>query len=259
MTKIACVQMDIASGNKQFNLQNAMRYIEEACNNRAEIVCLPEMFNTGLVFKRITELAEHENGYTLTLLRNMAKEKEIAVVAGSIPIKEKSYIYNAAYVINKKGDIIGNYKKIHIFSPMDEHKYIKGGSKINVFTLGKFKIGLMICYDIRFPELARSLALKGANILFVPAQFPNPRAEHWNILLKARAIENQIYVAGVNRVGEDETRTYFGYSMIVDPWGKILSKAGREQAVIYADIDLNKIKKIRKSIPCFKDMRHDVY
>jgi predicted amidohydrolase len=251
--------MNIVSGDKQANLKTAMSYIDEAGNNGVEIVCFPEMFNTGLVFKTIKKFAETESGETLGLLCSIAKRKKIAIIAGSIPIKEKSYIYNAAYVINKKGKIIGNYKKIHTFSPIGEHKHIKSGSKINIFTLGKLKVGLMICYDIRFPELARNLALKGANILFVPAQFPNPRSEHWKILLKARAIENQVYVAGVNRVGADESRSYFGYSMILDPWGNILSKAGEEPTIIYADIDQNEIRKTRKVIPCFKDRRCDVY
>jgi len=259
MTKIACVQMDIVLGDKNFNIKNAIRYIEEASNNGAEVVCLPEMFNTGLVFKNIKKFAENESGETLTKLRDAAKRYKIIIISGSMPVKEKSAVYNASYLISKKGEIIGNYKKIHTFSPMCEDKHIKGGCKISVFKVGKLKIGLMICYDIRFPELARNLVLKGANILFVPAQFPNPRSEHWNILLKARAIENQLYVVGTNRVGDDETRSYFGNSMVVNPWGETVVKAGQEPDLIYADIDLNEVKTVRKLIPCFKDRRVDVY
>lgn len=120
-------------------------------------------------------------------------------------------------------------------------------------------IGLMICYDIRFPEIARILCLNGAEILFVPAGFPNPRMNHWRLLLQARAVENQVYVIGVNRVGHDNTSTYFGHSMIVDPWGEIISECGDKEEIIYGDINPEQIKKVRKKIPCLQNRKEDVY
>lgn len=255
MVKVAAVQMDIVLGDKSANLKNAVSLIEEAGKNGAEIVCLPEIFNTGLVFEKMAELSEEENGETLNLLRDTAKKQKVNIITGSFPLKSKDEIFNTAYIISSEGKIIGSYRKLHLFSPIGEDKHFKSGNTVEVFKCGQLNIGLMICYDIRFPELARSLALKGANILFVPAQFPNPRLEHWKVLLKARAIENQLYIVGVNRVGFDASRTYFGHSMIIDPVGSVVSEAEEEQKIIYADIDLDNIKKIRELIPCFKDRR----
>jgi predicted amidohydrolase len=259
MTKIAAIQMDIKPGNKEKNLSTAIKQIKEAVNQKAHIICLPELFNTGYMPEEMHNLAEEEEGETIKLLMSSAREYNVNILAGSIAVKENSHVFNKSYIINSKGHIAGYYCKTHLFPLMGEDRCFKHGNRLSVAKLEECAIGQMICYDIRFPEIARALALKGAELLSIPAAFPHPRLNHWRILLQARAIENQLYLVAINRVGSDKTGSYFGHSMIIDPWGEILCEAGEGEEVIYGEIEINKINKVRNKIPCFQDRRKDLY
>jgi len=259
MKRLAAIQMDIESGNKEKNLEKAVKYIKEAAKNNSAIVCLPELFTTGFIFEKLHILAEDSKGKTITTLASVAEEEKIIIIAGSIVEKMGNNIFNTTYVINSRGKIEGIYRKNHLFPLMNEDKHFKKGDKITVIKLSLITAGFMICYDIRFPELARLLALNGAELIFIPSEFPNPRLKHWRILLQARAVENQCYVVGVNRVGKDITGSYFGHTMIIDPWGEIVAEAGDKEEIIYGEIDGDMVKKVRKKIPCFQDRREDVY
>jgi predicted amidohydrolase len=162
-------------------------------------------------------------------------------------------------VFNREGECVTSYAKIHSFQLMDEHLYMEAGNQLGHFHVDHVEAGVMICYDIRFPELARKLALSGAKILFVPAQWPNPRLHHWRTLLQARAIENQMYVVACNRVGESEGTSFFGHSMIINPWGEIMLEGDETEQLLAASIDLNEVETIRKKIPIFADRRPTLY
>jgi predicted amidohydrolase len=259
MIKIAAIQMDIEMGNKIKNLDVAVKGIKEAAAAGAEIICLPELFSTGFFLEDINLIAEDINGETLEILCSTAKELGIAIISGSIALKKDENIFNTSHLIDKEGNIKGSYNKAHLFPLMNENTYFMPGQEINVINLPQLCLGIMICYDIRFPELARSLALKGAEALFIPSEFPNPRLNHWRILLQSRAIENQLYVMAVNRVGSDKNSTYFGHSMIISPWGEIIAEGGENEEIIYGNIEKNLINKARNKIPCFKDRRDDLY
>ena len=142
---------------------------------------------------------------------------------------------------------------------MDEEKHLQSGDKLGLLNVSGTDAGMMICYDIRFPELARKLAINGAKMLFVPAQWPNPRLHHWRTLLMARAIENQMFVIACNRCGTSGTSTFFGHSLIIDPWGEIIAEAGEEESIIRAEIDLALVDTIRSKIPVFEDRRPQLY
>ncbi len=257
--RVEAIQMNIEPGNKHKNLTEALKRIEEAKALEVDIACLPELFLTGYSLDNIQELAEEIPGPSIQQLCEIARKLDINIVAGSIPEKAGNKLFNTSVIIDGGGKIKGVYRKVHLFEPFDEPKYFSAGSSIDVFDLSTVRIGVEICYDIRFPEISRILCLKGAQIIFVPAEFPHPRVEHWELLVRTRALENQLYVVAVNRVGSDDRASYFGLSMIVNPWGRVLARAGSDEEIVTADIRLSQIEEVRSSIPCLRDRRPDVY
>ncbi|MNI08550.1 2-oxoglutaramate amidase [compost metagenome] len=173
--------------------------------------------------------------------------------------KQGEKVRNTIYVFNREGEVVADYSKIHLFRLMDEEKYLSSGDQLGQFELEGIPAGMMICYDIRFPELSRKLALDGAQILFVPAEWPNPRLHHWRTLLMARAIENQMYVVSCNRVGTSGTTEFFGHSMIINPWGEVLAEGSENEGVISCTIDLSEVERVRRTIPIFEDRRPPLY
>lgn len=163
------------------------------------------------------------------------------------------------YIADKNGNLIKEYSKAHLFQLMDEHLYLSSGSGDGSFELEGITAAGFICYDIRFPEWIRKHTSQGAGIIFVSAEWPLARLDHWQSLLKARAIENQCFVAACNRAGKDPANEFAGHSMVIDPLGRTLAEAGRGEAVIRAEIDLVDIEKARGQIPVFEDIRKDLY
>ncbi|MHB8170844.1 MAG: carbon-nitrogen family hydrolase [Thermincolia bacterium] len=257
--KVALIQMDLGLGQPEDNRSRALELIDQAVEQGAEWVILPEMWTCGYDLKRLEHYAEGVNGPTVTRLRKKAEEAGIYIFAGSLPEKQGEGIFNTCFVIGPQGEILGKYSKIHLFSLMEEQQYMRSGEASCLVETPLGKVGVIICYDLRFPELARRLVLQGARVLVVPAQFPEPRADHWRILNQARAVENQIYVLAVNRVGKDEKNTFFGQSMAVDPWGEVAALGGDGEEVILIDLDSNLIDKVRRTIPCLKDRRPELY
>ncbi len=257
--KLALVQMDIELGNVEANQRKALNLIQEASRLGAKVVALPELWTTGYDLKNIKDLAYKSHDNTLNSLTELAKNLKIDIFTGSIAELDGDNIYNTAYYINSNGEILNKYRKIHLFKLMDEHKYLSSGTELKAFQTEFFKAGTMICYDIRFPELARKLSIDGATILLIPAEFPEPRKNHWRILNMARAIENQVYVVAINRVGQDQNSTFFGSSMIIDPWGEIVAEGGPDEEIIIADIDLTLVDKVRQTIPALKDRKPEYY
>jgi predicted amidohydrolase len=178
---------------------------------------------------------------------------------------EKSYdggMYNSLVIFNRDGALCGKYHKAHVFSHQgsDEGKYITAGDGLIVAELDFGMVGLSICYDLRFPELYRSLALAGAQIVICPAAWPDVRVSHWQTLLRARAIENQFFMLGVNQVGKVTfSRTDAGCSALIDPWGETIAECNSTEDVLRAEIDLIRIEEVRTKIPVLQDRRDDIY
>ncbi len=251
--------MNISLGNIQKNRLQAAAMIERAVQDGSDVIALPELWNTGFFPKKVQALADLQGEPSCSFLAELAVKYRINIVGGSIASKEDDKTYNISYVFNRQGEIISQYKKIHLFSFSGENNYFEHGNEINVYELDGIKAATIICYDLRFVELSRILALKGVQILFIVAQWPHPRLEHWKILLKARAIENQLFIAAVNTVGKAKKLIFCGNSMFIDPWGKVVASAREEKAIITHKIDLAVIQDVRRKIDVFRDRRPGIY
>lgn len=249
--------MDIALGNKEANLETAVKMVKEAASRQVDLIILPELFQTGYCLDKADLLAEPPNGHSVELLRDLAGRFRIFIIAGSILEKRKQGIFNTAHVIGKDGKLLGFYDKIHLFPPFDEDQYLMAGRDTPLFKTALGLFGVVICFDIRFPELTRRLALNGAQVIFCPAEFPAERITVWATLLRARAIENQVFVVGCNRVGSDGKNLFGGRSAIIHPDGQALAQATDSTQLIDAIIDLGEVEKVRKPLPLLKYRRED--
>jgi len=262
--KVAIVQFK-ASTNKETNLKKIVNYISKAAQNKAKLVAFPEfmMFytNSSQTPKQLASLAETISGNFVTTIANTAKENHIQVI-GSFYEKstKKDRVYDTSFVIDKSGKVISTYRKIHLYDALGfrESDKMTSGSKIaKPIKTSIGKVGLMICYDLRFPEMSRSLAVAGSEVLVVPSAWVkgDMKEEHWLTINKTRAIENGCYVIAPDQVGN----IYCGRSIVVDPYGKILLDMKKKQGIGYVDIELKKIKQVRKVLPLLKNRRTDVY
>ncbi|GAA4857500.1 carbon-nitrogen family hydrolase [Paenibacillus vulneris] len=258
---VALLQMDVAIGEPEKNFAKLETMLSEAVEGepKPDVIIFPEMWNTGYALEQIHELADPNGEQTAALLSEFSRKHGVNIIGGSIAEKKGDDIFNTIYAFDREGKPVADYSKIHLFRLMDEEKYLKEGGRIGQLQLDGVPAGMMICYDIRFPELSRKLALGGAQILFVPAEWPNPRLHHWRTLLTARAIENQMFVVSCNRVGISGTTEFFGHSMVIDPWGEILVEGGESEAVLRAEIDLELVSQVRNKIPVFEDRRPALY
>ncbi|MFB5632328.1 MAG: carbon-nitrogen hydrolase family protein [Nitrosopumilus sp.] len=262
--KAAVVQFK-ASTNKETNLKKIISYIEKAASKNAALCAFPEfmMFytNSSQTPKQLASLAETINGNFVKTIAKTAKENHIQVV-GSFYEKsrKKDRVYDTSFVIDKSGKVISTYRKIHLYDALGfrESDKMASGSKIAKpvqTTVGK--VGMMICYDLRFPEMSRSLAAAGSEVLVAPSAWVkgNMKEEHWITINKTRAIENGCYVIAPDQVGN----IYCGRSLVVDPYGKVLLDMKKKQGIGYVNIDLKKVKQTRKVLPLLKNRRTDVY
>ena len=258
--KSALLQMNIDLGDADTNRFTAERLIRQAAEQGVDTLVLPETWNLGFFPReRLAELAETPAGESKKLLAELAKEYGVNIVGGSLVTRRGNRIYNRALVIGRDGKEIASYDKIHLFSPSGEQDYFTAGSQACTFELDGIPAGLITCYDLRFAELVRSLALRGIKILFVPAAWPHPRLSHWQILNRARAIENQMYVVCVNGCGVADDLNFCGHSMVIDPLGEILAEAEEAEEVLTAEVDFAQVDVIREGIPVFRDRRPKIY
>ena len=276
--KAACIQMDICHCKKQTNIDHALTMAGEAIAQGAELIVLPEVFSTGFCYDNIEENAECAPYPTIVTLCEFSKEHDCILIGSIIEAAKDgktiqphdvshynsnhncnpSHNYNLGFCI-ESGKLAGTYRKTHPFG--QEKTYFSGGDTILPIRLEKndITIGLEICYELRFPEVARKLALAGADILVTIAEFPDPREHHWKTLAIARAIENQIPHIACNRAGKNPYSSFFGSSMIIDAWGNVKVQASDEECIIVYDIDMCETDTIRNAIPVFDDRRPDIY
>lgn len=257
--KISLIQLDIAFGNPAANYATAERSIREAAAAGPDCLILPELWTTGYDLTRLDGIADPDGQATKALMSGLAKELGVHIVAGSVASRQPAGITNSMYVFDRSGELAGEYSKLHLFKLMDEHLYLQPGEAKGLFTLDHALCAGLICYDIRFPEWVRAHTAQGAEILFVSAEWPKPRLAHWRALLISRAIENQCYVIACNRAGADPANVFAGHSIIIDPWGDIISEAGEGEEILTGEIDLQKVREVRQQIPIFADRRPELY
>jgi len=252
--KIYCCQLDIRWENKSENFQRVRALLEKRRLPLGSLVVLPEMFATGFSMNA-SAIAEHADGPTDGFLRELARKKGVFILGGLARSAPGGRTLNEAVCIAPSGRRIACYDKLHLFSPGGESRHYTAGATITVFRWGEQKVAIFICYDLRFPEVFRMAAQHGANVLVVIANWPGKRHSHWTALLRARAIENQAYTIGVNRCGSDPHFDYHGGSMIVNPWGETIIEAGRDEALISAELDLTAVNRVRRDFAVLKDIR----
>jgi len=261
---VSLAQIEVANSQPEVNLRKGQLLIAEAARRGSEVVCFPEMWTTGFNWANNERMAaEHEK--TLDRIAGMAKGYGIWI-NGSMPaLDEDGKISNTSILFNPQGERTATYRKTHLFSLIGEEKHMAAGKTLGLAETPWGLTGLSVCYDIRFPELFRTYALKGARIVFSPMAFPHPRLELWKILVRARAIENQMFVVGTNQVGRedfgpDNLVTYCGDSVIIDPWGKTVVEASEtEEALLTVAIDLDLVEEARSQIKVLADRRPDLY
>lgn len=256
--KIGCIQLNVGFGKVDENYERAEKLIREAAAGGAEIIVLPEMWNTGYALEKLAELADENGERSKGFLSKLAKELAVHIVGGSVAVKREDEFFNTMYTYNKDGELVGEYSKVHLFRLMDEHLYLQAGDAMNRFNLDGLEAGGAICYDIRFPEWLRAQALDGAKVLFIPAQWPTPRIDHWKILLQARAIENQCFVIAVNRIAR-KVENFNGQSMVIGPWGEVLWTGAEDEELAIIDVDFSSVDEVRERIPVYEDRRPQLY
>jgi predicted amidohydrolase len=253
--KVALVQMDVAWHKPGENLEKARALVAEAASRGANVAVLPEMFVTG--FTMDTEVAaEAPGGPSSLALKDIAREEGINLIAGlALMGKVSEGPFNSALVIKRNGEISAEYRKCQPFSPVGEDFRYQAGPGPMVFDLEGSPSSVFICYDLRFPELMRSVAAQVLMMFFI-ANWPAARARHWNTLLTARAIENQCFVIGANRTGTDGNSIHYdGGSLIVGPTGLVLQRAGASEGIYMAEFNPEEASSAREEFPALKDRR----
>ena len=261
--KIAGIQFTGTTNIKE-NLDIIFDYIDTAIKNNIDLIVLPEIANIVQMDKSLLKKAiNNDSSDFLSKLQNKAKHYNVAIHIGSMVVKDGKKFANRSYVINKQGKIISTYDKIHMFDvnlenneSYKESDYYNNGSEISIADFNKFKYGLSICYDIRFPMLFQELSLRGADIIAIPSCFTHTTGiAHWEILARARAIETGSFIIAIGQTGlhQDGRKTY-GHSIVVNPWGEVIAKMGEEQGILYANINLVEVETVRNQIPKLKSI-----
>lgn len=261
--RIGVIQLQNELCAKEANLAKAIELVREAAAKGAKIVCLPELFvtgyNLGVFGEKLSELSEGLTGPTITAMRRLAKELEIYIIAPiSMQMRSSFPLENNAVFIDDKGDVIGVYSKNHLFG--DEPKYFVSNGEYPVFDTKYGKVGIMICCDNNFPEPARILALKGAEVIFMPAAWRVNEEDLWKLLISSHACENNVFIAAANTYCEMDDLYLFGHSKIVDPRGIVLCESEvKGSDVLVQEIEIDAVYEHRACMPSLKDRHPETY
>lgn len=254
--KVSALQFNITLGDVELNLGKVKAAIERVAANGVQLAVLPEMWSAGYDYKRLAMHAA-ETPRILEAISSLAAEHKMLIV-GSLPEAAGNRIFNTAYVVDC-GQVIGSYRKLHMFSTMGEDRFLSAGERTLVVSTSVGRLGVAICYDLRFPELFRKMALDGAEIICLPAEWPKPRQEHWRTLLRARAIENQLFIVAANCCGIQGKLDFFGMSLLLSARGDVLAEAGEQEIELVAEFDAREMADYREQIRCFYDRRPEIY
>lgn len=264
--KLAVVQLRTELEQAE-TMEKAERMVHAAARNGAEIAVLPEMFNCPYSGEYFRRYAAQGHGAAVSALSRWARENGILLVGGSIPELAEGKLYNTCFVFDEKGEQIARHRKAHLFDVdlpgmrFRESDTFAPGEEITTFETRWGTMGAAICFNVRFPELFRAMARRGAQILFLPAQFNQKTGPaHWELSLRARAVDNEVFVVGASAARyEGFSYESWGHSMVVDPFGEVLAGCGEEETILYADIDLARIDQVRSQLPTFLHLREELY
>ncbi|XP_043210643.1 omega-amidase NIT2-like isoform X2 [Amphibalanus amphitrite] len=266
--RLALVQLSVCA-NKQENLSRAARMVKEATAGGAQMVALPECFNSPYGTQYFGEYAESvPDGPSCKALSEMARDNSVHLVGGSIPERAGETLYNTATVWAPDGSLVAKHRKVHLFDidipgkiRFQESETLTAGASLTTFSTPWCRVGLGICYDLRFSDMATLYARQGCDLLLYPGAFNMTTGPaHWELLARARSVDNQVYTALVSPA-RDTTASYvaWGHSLVASPWGDVVASTEADETVIYADIDLEELKRIRENIPLGKQRRLDLY
>ncbi len=255
---VSLAQINITLGDTQANLKKAAEWVAEAARRGSDVIVFPEMWTTGCDWDNIETLAKSQDE-VIAAVGDLAKKYEIWLNGSMLALDKNGQATNTSILFDPQGEQAGVYRKIHLFRLMDEDQYLTAGEQLTTVETAWGQSGLAICYDLRFAEMFRTYALNGVNMVYLPAEWPHPRLAHWRTLLRARAIENQMYLIAVNCVGSDGTYNFFGHSAIIDPWGNAVVEAGEAEVLLTAAIETDMVAEVREKIPVFKDRRPELY
>lgn len=251
------IQFDIRGGDVSENQRRAAAALRRLSEAGADLAVLPELWSCGFDNACLT-LHGARTPEILASLQTLAKSRRM-LIAGSLPELADGRVYNTFYVVDRDGAVAGAYRKIHLFAPNRETEFFAPGKQAVVCPTSLGPLGLMICYDLRFPELCRGLALAGARVVLVCAQWPEARIHHWDVLLAARAIENQIFIIAANRVGASDALAFTGHSRIIAPDGAILAEIGDQSGEAATLLEMAKIESIRQGFDTLKERAPSAY
>ena len=251
--RVASIQMSVVEGDKEQTIAKALACVHRAAD--ADLVILPEIWNVGFMsFDRYRAEAEDREGPTLTTLAGAAQKYRIHLHTGSFVEREGKSYYNSSYLLSPTGEILANYRKIHLFGHNSrEAQILTPGREVVVAGTPLGKMGMATCYDLRFPELFRRMAEQGARLFLICSAWPYPRIAHWLLFNRARALENQCFLISANSTGTNLGTTFVGHSQVVDPWGVVVAGAGDDEAIVWADIDLDAVADARQRFSAYND------
>ncbi len=255
---LALAQTDIALGKLETNLRAAEDLVERAAAQGVQLVLFPELWATGYALDRLASLAHPLGEGPFAAMARWAQRYGLAVGGSHLEATAEG-VYNTLALYGPEGRLWGAYRKIHLFGPMHEARFLTPGDRVGLASSPWGPLGLAVCYDLRFPELFRLQAVAGARLLLVVAEWPQVRMDHWHILLRARAVENQAFVAAVNRVGRDQATVFGGGSSVVDPQGKLLARLAREPDLLVVTLDLQAADAVRRTFSPLQDRRPAAY
>ncbi len=258
MLKLALGQIDVHKGEVEQNFRTIQEYAAQASHANCQLILFPELWSTGYDLENWQRLAQPIHDGIFHRISSLARENQIWI-GGSTLEKDTNRAFNTFSLYTDQGDLAGLYRKLHLFRLMDEHTWLAPGDRLCTVQSPWGLLGCAICYDLRFPEMFRKYALMGARIILLPAEWPSVRIQHWQTLIRARAIENQVFIAAVNRTGTSGADHFNGHSMIVNPWGDILLDAGEDESLLTCEIDLAEVDQARSKIPILTDRRPDIY
>ena len=265
--KLALIQ-NIVGMNKQDNINRAFTMVRKAKEQGANMISLPECFNSPYGTNYFGEYAEPIPGPTTKQLRSLAQELGVYLIGGSIPERDEGKLYNTATAFSPTGELLLKFRKMHLFDidipgkiTFKESDSLSSGSKLGWFDTDWCRVGVAICYDIRFPQLAMLMSQQGCNLLVYPGCFNMTTGPaHWELLLRARALDNQCFCCAVSQARvEKSSYVAWGHSTICNPWGEVIGKAEAEEGIVLSEIDLERVKTVRDQIPIRKQIRSDIY
>ncbi len=255
--KLALVQLAVWERAKEDNIRRGLELSAQAACGR-DLVVLPEVWTTGYSLGHLAQEAERLDGPLVRELQALAAREGCAIVAGSVPLYRGGLVYNSSLAIDKRGALVHVYDKVHLFGLFQEQDFFAPGQDFSAYWLDGVKCGSTICYDLRFPELYRHLALQGAELFLCPAEWPTVRGDAWRLLAQARAAENHAFLVGVNCAGSFKGAPFYGHSLVVDPLGRIVAEAGEEEAILTCEIDLGQVEKVRQRLNALLDVRKEL-